>query len=280
MVLTNDEKLALLRLINENKEELFGSWSSKLSKEKKTKCWQKFINVCVSEYGFSPVDEGKGVKYLRDTVWHNIKRATMKKVTQNSQTGSEAVSYSQIDSLVLEIVGEESATIQGIPNQFEADPANPHIRPPQRSITLISTRKFAQVDKSVIVEKPGDESESIDSSDSVHASPTSATTPITRPATPLLARDASTFGESNRSSIFIEHPSTSKQGDKAKKRGVQTGKNKPDIITLTELDQMKKRKLQLDIEHREEQIKNLKLQNEKLRLEIRELKEKLGEFAE
>ena len=58
--------------------------------------------------------------------------------------------YSQIDILILEIMGEESATITSISNQFKAETANPFDRPPQRPVPTSLMAKSAQSNMHVV----------------------------------------------------------------------------------------------------------------------------------
>ena len=56
----------------------------------------------------------KSYSYLRDAVWPNIKSRTLTKVDKAKKTGAEPQNFDDIDNLVLEVLGRESASVIGL----------------------------------------------------------------------------------------------------------------------------------------------------------------------
>lgn len=90
MPLSNPQKLIVLRLIEERKKELFGSFKEKQrGNALKEKLWKEIVKKCASEHGFDATNGKNDWKYLRDTIWTNWKRETKTKVDENRKTGNE-----------------------------------------------------------------------------------------------------------------------------------------------------------------------------------------------
>jgi hypothetical protein len=67
-----DDKITILKLINDNKEILFGKFSSSLTHEIKTKKWME-----ITEKAKAIGIYEKDWKYLRDTTWQNWRKRTI-----------------------------------------------------------------------------------------------------------------------------------------------------------------------------------------------------------
>ncbi len=70
-----ESKLALLRLVSERKEVLFGSFSQTVTAKSKQESWDEIMKKC--KLMGIPLPYEKGCAYLRDTVWNNLKKRTM-----------------------------------------------------------------------------------------------------------------------------------------------------------------------------------------------------------
>ena len=70
----NEKKIAVLTMIREEKEILFGSFSEKLTKATKIEKWREVHNLAQS-IGLVKIE--KEWTYTRDVLWPNIKRSTM-----------------------------------------------------------------------------------------------------------------------------------------------------------------------------------------------------------
>lgn len=69
-----DCKISLLREIKLLKNELFGAYSAKITKNTKAEHWKKVHECAVT---LNVVAEKKDFTYTRDTVWPNIRKRTM-----------------------------------------------------------------------------------------------------------------------------------------------------------------------------------------------------------
>ncbi len=67
-----ESKVQLLQWIFEEKEMLFGKFSTTVDKELKDKTWKKIFEKCKAT-GITWV-VGHDWKYFHDTVWQNLKR--------------------------------------------------------------------------------------------------------------------------------------------------------------------------------------------------------------
>lgn len=72
--LLNNSKIIILQEIREKKEQLFGPFSSTLTKQVKTDCWKEVNNKCGS---LGLVVPEKDWTYTRDVFWQNLKKATV-----------------------------------------------------------------------------------------------------------------------------------------------------------------------------------------------------------
>lgn len=233
VLLSESEKLILLRLIFEKKAILFGSYSSTITK---TECWTSILNKCVIEYGFSPTEKDGDYKYLRDVVWPNLKKCTTAKVQNNSKTGGSPSKYTRVDDMVLEIIGKESAVIKGISNQKELDPA----RKSHTTTTIVQNSS-----------SNGDQSDQ-----SQTPPPLISEDIISTPVQMIISDQPSTSADDGIVWNDVMMPSIS--AAKKRKRPAMNNPADSKMISLTDIDHLKKRKLELDIEERELQIEKLR----------------------
>lgn len=106
MPLSDKEKFDILRLIEPNISLLFGNTSSSLTKESKQEAWRKICADCQQIHGFNAVPDGKDFTYLRDVIWPNLKRTSIKakkndpyKFTENSVNRKVYSILSQIEAI-------------------------------------------------------------------------------------------------------------------------------------------------------------------------------------
>ncbi|KAL7634495.1 UNVERIFIED_CONTAM: hypothetical protein RMT77_006297 [Armadillidium vulgare] len=105
-------KKEFLIKIRSRKEILFGSFSHTLTKEKKCQTWMEIAefakSVCL-------IPRDKEWTYARDVLWQNIKKATMAKRDNINKTGKGGMGkFTEVDELVLDILGKESPLICGL----------------------------------------------------------------------------------------------------------------------------------------------------------------------
>ena len=105
-------KIIFLHEILNAKNILFGSFDKIAdARIQKKRCWNNIKDIMVAN------GVNKTAEELRDVMWCNIKSATIKKIDNRKKTGSEGgadCQLSDIDSLVLDIVGKTSATVVGL----------------------------------------------------------------------------------------------------------------------------------------------------------------------
>jgi hypothetical protein len=114
--IVNSEKLKVLLLtkIEEKKDILFGKFSDCLTKNDRCKAWQEVYEFGKSiGYGFS---SDSTYAYVRDTVWPNIRKASVAKRDKLQRTGegNEDGGLSAVDEKVINIIGNESAAVMGL----------------------------------------------------------------------------------------------------------------------------------------------------------------------
>ena len=112
MILSREEKLFFLSLINDNKELLFGAFDVvHITAESKKLMWDSIRSSLLSRGVKCPQDAA----HLRDVSWSNIKRAALTKVDANQKTGAGGGKLlTEIDEIVLKILGKNSPTVRGI----------------------------------------------------------------------------------------------------------------------------------------------------------------------
>ena len=107
-----DRKLLLLNEIFIRKEVIFGNFNTVVDgRKKKLDSWAE-IKTVMSANGCE-----KTVSELRDVMWQNIRKTTMKKIDNSRQTGGEGgqeCKLTEVDNLVLLIVGKESLAVQDL----------------------------------------------------------------------------------------------------------------------------------------------------------------------
>ncbi|CAH1099706.1 unnamed protein product [Psylliodes chrysocephalus] len=103
-----------LRKILKLKNELFGQFSTTITKESRKTAW---INVRDYAVSIGLIGSDKEFCYVRDVTWPNLRSRTMTKIDQSNKTGAQGGPESKLDDtdkLVIEIIGNESPVVQGI----------------------------------------------------------------------------------------------------------------------------------------------------------------------
>ena len=109
-MLSNSQKLLLAQLVRENKTILLASFSSTVTKKAKQKAWESILSQ-INGVGAN-VDN---IKTLRDVIWANIRRSTIKKVSDSKKTGAGGSGQLfELDETVLDILGRESANLEPV----------------------------------------------------------------------------------------------------------------------------------------------------------------------
>ena len=107
-MLSKQQELLLAQLVRDNKVIVLAPFSSKVTKKAKQEAWET-IRTQLNGVGAN-ID---GAKTLRDVLWANIRRSTLKKVTESKKTGSGGRGeLTELDEPVLDILGRETANIE------------------------------------------------------------------------------------------------------------------------------------------------------------------------
>ena len=109
-MLSKQQKLLLAQLVRDHKIIFLAQFSSKVTKKAKQEAWET-IRTQLNGVGAN-IDSAKT---LRDVLWANIRRSTLKKVTESKTTGSGGSGeLTELDETVLDILGRESANIEPV----------------------------------------------------------------------------------------------------------------------------------------------------------------------
>uniref|UniRef100_A0A915KPB2 Myb/SANT-like domain-containing protein n=1 Tax=Romanomermis culicivorax TaxID=13658 RepID=A0A915KPB2_ROMCU len=84
----------------------------KLTNKDKENVWKEVQKETLAQ-GFSKFSE-KGWSNLGDECWQDLRKATLRKFDKNKQSSSRGKSYNEVDSLVLSILGKDSAVLHSI----------------------------------------------------------------------------------------------------------------------------------------------------------------------
>lgn len=245
MRLNDNQKLAFLHLIYPQRKLLFGKINNKVTAKEKEKAWLKIIDDCQTIHGFNIVPNGKDWTYVRDKVFGNIKEATIKKRDQRSQTGGGGDSdngYSEVDNAIFDIIGRNSAAINGLPvNQQWEEPEDfrDHSQPRENLSTAASIAGSRRVSLN---------SQSVASG----------------------ARHSSESDQSSGNESDDQYPNRIEANPRRK-----GGKSKQ--MAVQEYRSLKRKYYELNIQYMRSNIEKLDLEKEKLRLEIDYLKKQKGE---
>ena len=108
-MLSKSQKLLLAQLVRDNKSVVLAPFSSTVTKKAKQEAWESILRqlngVRVN------VDN---IKTLRDVIWANIRRGTIKKVSESKKTGAGGSELTELDDTVLDILGRESANLEPV----------------------------------------------------------------------------------------------------------------------------------------------------------------------
>ena len=109
-MLSKSQKLLLAQLVRENKTIVLAPFSSTVTKKVKQQAWENILSQ-MNGVGAN-VDS---IKTLRDVIWANIRRSTIKKVSESKKTGAGGSGQlSELDETVLDILGRESANLEPV----------------------------------------------------------------------------------------------------------------------------------------------------------------------
>ena len=109
-LLSKSQKLLLAQLVRENKTIVLAPFWSTVTKKAKQQAWGNIL-IQINGVGAN-VDS---IKTLRDVIWANICRSTIKKVSESKKTGAGGSGQlSELDETVLDILGRESGNLEPV----------------------------------------------------------------------------------------------------------------------------------------------------------------------
>ena len=109
-MLSKQQKLLLVQLVKEHKLIVLAPFSSTVTKKVKQEAWEK-IHRQLNGVGAN-IDSAKT---LRDVLWANIRRATLKKVSESKKTGAGGSGeLTELDETVLDVLGRESTNLEPV----------------------------------------------------------------------------------------------------------------------------------------------------------------------
>ncbi|CAH1114879.1 unnamed protein product [Psylliodes chrysocephalus] len=104
--------MQFLNKIKENIDILFGAFSDKQRKQDKIEKWKEMA-IMAQSICLLPTD--KDWTYVRDTMWQNLNKTAMLKIDNAKKTGTGGMGMlTEVDNMVLEIIGKESPVICGL----------------------------------------------------------------------------------------------------------------------------------------------------------------------
>ncbi|KAL3082930.1 hypothetical protein niasHS_010732 [Heterodera schachtii] len=104
-------RLAIAKLVRDYKDPLFSPVSSQISRQNKQELWEFIRQQAVAQGAVQYAR--KSWKEIRDSVWAPIRRDTMAKVNKARMVGEDTVVYTEIDRVVLEIIGSTCTDSNG-----------------------------------------------------------------------------------------------------------------------------------------------------------------------
>jgi anti-sigma28 factor (negative regulator of flagellin synthesis) len=113
--LSRDHKLILAKLVRDNKALLLGKHSPLVTNQKKHAKWTEIFNDLKSMGA-----NLKDVDYLRQTTWDNMVRSTKKKKVNNESTGAAPATMTEVDEVILDVIGRDSAALNGLGQDDDA----------------------------------------------------------------------------------------------------------------------------------------------------------------
>ena len=114
--MTSEHRTELARLVRDNKEILIGKFTPSVTQKARD---QKWTEIYTHLTGLGAVVED--VNMLRFTVYPNISKATRRKRDQAKSTGQGPPNWTELDEIILDIIGRDSAAAIGIAGATQED---------------------------------------------------------------------------------------------------------------------------------------------------------------
>ena len=109
-MLSKSQKLLLAHFVKENKTIVLAPFLSTVTKKDKQQARENILSL-INGAGANV----NNIKTLRDVIWTNIRRSTIKKVRESEKIGAGGSGQlSELEETVLDILGQESANLEPV----------------------------------------------------------------------------------------------------------------------------------------------------------------------
>ena len=261
-VMSQEHRLELAKMVRDNKSLLIGKFSSTVTQKARDRKWTE-IFAHLTELGAIIED----VNMLRFSVYTNLPKATKKKRDLARSTGQGPPNYTELDHVILDIIGRDSAASIGIRGASGDDDVNMGFdeRDPLRDASILDETSESLFGAALSNTSTFTTPSQMFARKSAPVLPPPAT-PRTATSSPIPPEATETFDTASR-----------KQNSKNRSRGPLTS-----ILVDESYKKLKLEKLQLDLEEQKSrmnllscQIETEKLKADKLRLDIEEQRRRM-----
>ena len=237
--MTSEHRTELARLVRDNKEILIGKFTPSVTQKSRD---QKWTDIYTHLTGLGAVVED--VNMLRFTVYPNISKATRRKRDLAKSTGQGPPIWTELDEIILDIIGRDSAAAVGIAGASHEDDVI-----------------FGSEDPSTVFD---------DTTESIFRTPLPGTSaqpksvfavrsvPVFPPLTsPVTSSPIKNTGEVDNASEVTPIPPQSRSVQKKRRAGQQTS-----ILVDEDYKMLRVQKMQLDIEEQKLRMELIRTQIE------------------
>jgi hypothetical protein len=241
--MTSEHRTELARLVRENKELLIGKFTPSVTQKARDQKWTEIYQHLT---GLGAVVED--VNMLRFTVYPNISKATRRKRDLAKSTGQGPPIWTELDEIILDIIGRDSAAAVGIAGASHEDDVI-----------------FGSEDPSTVFD---------DTTESIFRTPLPGTSaqpksvfavrsvpvfpPLTSPVTSSPIKNTGEVNNASENFVVTPIPPQSRSVQKKRRAGQQTS-----ILVDEDYKMLRVQKMQLDIEEQK-----LRMEEQKLRMEL------------
>ena len=107
-MLSYDQKLLLANFVKEHKAVMIGRLSSTVTNTDRNKCWQEATDLLIANGAVTDAFK------LRHNDWGNLTRSSAEKYKKSKQTGQKGSKLTNLDDVVLDVIGRETANMNAI----------------------------------------------------------------------------------------------------------------------------------------------------------------------
>ncbi|CAG7832732.1 unnamed protein product [Allacma fusca] len=127
--LEDSSKMVILTMIRDNKDVLFGNFTSELENIQKKKAW---VDILVKAQSIGACNSSRKWEFVRDSMWGNWKSRTLQKRDNANKTGrggGKDCVMTPMDDMILDIIGRDTPNVVGLnlPQTGDPLPATPAV---------------------------------------------------------------------------------------------------------------------------------------------------------